>query len=526
MREPVKRANTATSPEGQRARPSTVQVPAANDRELGRVIEMEFVTQWYHLAYRKEAVAMEMVQHVPPEAIEDIFWREAYRHLGEVFARGEQVESMPAQLHVQNLASSIPGGAAQFEMLDNYLVVPHTSEDLRGFGRQVIARHRSRVQQDLLFGAYELTRKAAQTGTSVRKISDNLMDNLINLHTKLGDNAGPVTQEEIADHLLAKLSKDKPAGYNWPWPKLQKVMGIISPGKVIGVTAYSGNGKTMFVCNLFRELVIRGIPVIIFPTEMDLQWIERVVASLARVPKEYAEEGDWRNASDEEITRYRDAMQALIGLQWDIVQQPGISPAEIIARTRVLRRKYRGQQVVVIVDHMHRLDYPGGVSADDALGAGKATADMKNSARSDRDGGLTYIPLFQPKKPREEADQFRPVSGATGIRGHGSAYNEVDIHISPWRRVVKCTEAVRTEWGTPLAIYDKDTDIRPASGTFGEEGTKLDDEHVYLTVDKHRVRGASLETIMLNMHAPSGFMYEQDYLRSVYRKRTPEELGE
>lgn len=519
MSEQPSRRNTATSPEGQRARPTTIEVPRVDQYTLALAEEGEFVTQWYHLAHKKHPVALEMIQFVPSEAIQDRFWQQAYAFLSQVYAKGEQVDSIPVQLHLQEIANKNPGGQSKFDRIDAYFGISHTEEDLRTFGRKVLSRHRARSQEDLLYGAYQSTREALANGQSVKSISDRVMDNLISLHSRLSEHGGPVTQEEITRHLLAKLDSGKANGYSWPWPLLQKKVGLISPGKVYGITAYSGNGKTLLMCNLFRELVIRGTPVIVFPTEMDLQWMERVVATLARIPKEFAEEGDWRTATSEQMDRYREAMRAFVGLQWDIVQQPGISPAEIMARVRVLRRKYRGQQVVVIVDHMHRLDY-GNVSADDAMGAGKATEQFKNMARADREGGLTWFVLFQPKKPEEEAKQFRPVTGASGIRGHGSAYNEVDLHISPWRRVVKCTEYERTEWGSPLAIYEKETDNKPARASFGENNSKVDDEHVYLTVDKDRIRGADLETLMLNLHAPSGYIYEQDYLRDAFKRPT------
>lgn len=511
-----KRANTATSREGQRARPTTVKPPSALDPEFSVVVEQEFVSQWYHLAWKGEPVAMEMVEHIPPEALQDQFYREAYTILGELHARGEQLDDTPTQVRLLELAKHLKD-PSKYSTLDDYFVrASHTEEDLRKYGRQVLSLYRGRAQLEIVEGAADLTRKAIENGGSVRKVADNLLDLLVGLHQRHSDNGGPVTQDQIADHLLAKLSKERPDGYSWPWPRLQKTLGLITPGKVYGVTAYSGNGKTLFACNLFRELVIRGAPVIVFPTEMDLQWLERAVATLARVPKEYAEEGDWRHATDDEKKRYREAMHSLVGLQWDIVRQPGISPAEVLARAGALRRKYKGQHVVIIVDHAHRLDY-GNVSADSDMGAGLFTTHAKNMARSDTSGGLTWFVLYQPPAPEDEEKKYRPV---TRIRGHSSSINELDVHLTTWRRIVRCTQTMQTEWGTPIALYEHERDALPMQGTFGAADSKLDDEHFYITNDKHRIRGASLETVVLNIHAPSGYIYEEDIFHSSASKPT------
>jgi hypothetical protein len=388
-------------------------------------------------------------------------------------------------------------------------------DHVRANARQLLLLHRGRTQYQLLTGAAQLTQDALHEGASTKRIADDLLDRLLHLHSRHGDEHGPQTQEEITEHLLARLDSDKPLGIEWPWPLVQESLGIITPGSVVGLSAYSGNGKTLFTANLFRELVLRDVPVIVFSTEMGLQFLERVVATMARVRKEFAEEGDWRKATKADMRRYRDAMRGLVGLPWDVVQQASVSPQEVMMRAKVLRRKYRGRMVLVIVDHAHRMAYPNGVKADEQAGAADATKAFKNFALEDRDGGMAFLVLYQPKKPEEDHKVFAPVMGSTSIRGHGGAYNELDLHLSCFRRIVETTPDALTPWGTPAAIYEHANAKVPKRGQYRAANTKPDDEHFYLTNDKHRIRGSTLETLMLNIHGPSGFIFEHDWLAGV-----------
>lgn len=489
------------------------------DDELSQLItETEYITRWYTYAVLKRPEALELYTMVPGDVFTKEFFREAYEYVGDMIAKGEPADGMLVDVHLGRLAKTMGESAAN---LHGYLTKAayqdaSDPEEVRHYGRALIRSHRGRSQVDIINGAAQLTREAMSPASelTVRQVADDVIERLLHLHSRMAEVNVPVTQSAIVQHLLTRVTKEGTPGVEWPWEPLQKLLGVVPPGRVVGLTGFSGNGKTLFIVNLFLSWVLRGVPVIVFPTEMELGFLERVAAVLSRVPKEFAEEGDWRTATEEQMERYRDAMKSLVGLPWDIVQESEISPQEIMVRIKALRRKYRGKQVVVIVDHMHRLEYPNGVNADDSQGASLATKHFKNMALKDKDGGLSFMLLYQPKKPEEEAKQYRPVL-MSSVRGHGGAPNELDVHMTIWRRVVKTTHAKRTAWGTPRALFAKETDLMPAAGNWGDEDTKLDDEHVYIMHDKHRIRGAKLDVVMLNFHTPSGFIYDQDWLAGV-----------
>lgn len=499
-----------SSPNGRRALDNL----AANDRITAAMVEYEFFSRWAAAAAVGAKEAADISQFVPPEALLGQFNRQAYAFLAERLARGEPTNDMVTDRALSHIARET-GGEGTWRSGLLLLEPADEPEHLRDYARQLLVHYRARTQYELLEGAAMLTQAAAEKGESVKRIADELTDRLMHLHSRTSENAGPQTQGEIVKHLLARVDSEAPAGIEWPWPLMQETLGVITPGAVVGITAYSGQGKTLFASNLVREFLRREIPCIIFPTEMQLQFLERVVAGLARVPKEFAEEGDWRKATKAQMRRYRLAMQDMEGLPWDIVQEADITIPEAIARARILRRKYRGRHVIFIFDHMHRAEYGPGVRADDQNGAASGTKQIKNFVQSDREGGMSAILLYQPRKPEDEEKVFAPVLGATGVRGHGGSFNELDVHMSCFRRIVETTNNAFTPWGTPLAVYEHEHSRMPKRGAYRAPGSKIDDEHVYVTADKHRIRGSIMETMMLNIHGPSGFIHQEDWLAGV-----------
>lgn len=508
-------------------RPKALDTLPDNDQLTVKLTEFEFLWQWLSHASAGNDVAMELASHIQPDSFTDEFYRQTYEFFSEKVARGETINDAVSDRQWLHIAKQLNRMEEWERVARMRYHEPENPEDLKRHGRALLALQRGRFQYDMCLGAASLTLEAmgGHSELTVKQIADDLMDRLMRLHSRLAENPGPVTQAEIAEYLISRVNTDKTPGIDWPWQCMQQGLGTIAPGDVVGLSAYSGNGKTMFVANLFLALIVFGIPVIVFPTEMGLRFLERVVAIAARVPKRFAEKGDWRQATPEQMERYRRAMRDLVGLRWDVVKDGNLSPIDIIARVKVLRRKYRGLHVLAIVDHAHRLQYPKGVKADDALGAAEATRMFKNHATSDTDGGLSYLVLYQPSQPENEALKYRPV-GMYKIRGHSGSTTELDVHMSCFRRLVRCdtTGHNKTPWGTPSALWESPTDPLPAPGTYDDRGggTKVDDQHFYMTSDKDRVNGEVLNTMMLNCHAPSGFIYEGDWLAGVDQQASEE----
>lgn len=385
------------------------------------------------------------------------------------------------------------GTAAWFAVMDNTI----GELNLGHFADRIRKNHLARRQVDLLRKGLAAAEDAVpSTNGKARKVADRLSMALLNLFAEGSENGAPASLGEMADAAIASIGHDQDPGVDVPLEKLNEECGPWLPGDVIGVSAYSNGGKSTFIANLATRWARRGQPVLVFPTEMRQQWLDRANCTLSGVRQRIAEKRQWKRATANEISDYRDIMAAFKLMPFEIVNRPNISPVEIIAATRVIRRRWADRPVIVIVDHMHRLDY-GAEEANKMVG--QATKMMKNFAG---DAGIVFVLLFQPRKP--DKDTYRPIAGHQ-IRGDSSVWNEIDIHLSPFRAFVKPDAERETKWGTPGAMLDRFG--RPFLEKPTKKGAVLSDEFLFLKVDKRRIGGEG-GTLIMHFDQPSGAIHE------------------
>lgn len=314
------------------------------------------------------------------------------------------------------------------------------------------------------------------------------------------------TREDFVAHELARMDKPQGSGISLPFEKISRFTGDLIPGDAVAIPGYSNSGKTLFAANLARHWAISHFPSIWFPTESQEKFLGRVAACHARVPQRYPERDAWHEASPDHREAFEFALRDLKSCPWEIVPQRRISTDEIIAQATVRRRQYDGLPVVIVVDHMHRLNYG---NRQMSFAVSEDTQRLRDWAGEDRHGGIILVLLYQPKKPEVDINVYKPVLGY-GISGTGQVMAELDLIVSPYRRWVKTSPEAdnnplhRTPWGTARCLY---------KGNFPEytkpesENSKVDDEHVYVKIGKRRTGGEG-PTVILNIDAPSGYIYQ------------------
>jgi replicative DNA helicase len=458
-------------------------------------VEAQFLAVWMHSALEGAEAATRIVGHIRAEMLEYEQVGEAYQFLADRYAEGSPLDDLEAESGLAEILGPEWGRAI--------LEQSKKGGKLGELTRRVLFNYRARRQAAFL--AEVAQKAAALVGVSDEEaatLADQTIGRLATFHTSRGDLNKPVTREEITQRGLQRLrDRGRSEGVPMPYAKLAEQTGNLLPGDVVAVAGYSNSGKSLFVANLWRHLAVAGIPSIAFPTEMGLAWHARGVAAHSRVPQLIAEREQWDLATEAQLEAYEFGLRELGSCPWEIVDRASIGVDEIIARTSVLRRRWPGKPVVVIVDHMHRLDY-GRDEADFAVG--RATREIRNWAKEDDMGGIIAILLYQPRKPADEIELYRPVDGFR-IRGKSEVWNEIDYLLSPYRRWVKADVNNKTPWGTPATLYDKDGN--PQFALPNAEGAKLDDERMYVKVAKRRVGGEG-PTVMLHTEAPSGHVFE------------------
>ena len=296
---------------------------------------------------------------------------------------------------------------------------------------------------------------------------------------------------------------------SFPFAKLNEHVGLLIPGDTVGIAGYMNSGKTLFTSALVRHWAITGIPCRWYPTESAERFFSRVASAHARVDQRYAERDLWHLATAEEKEAYDFALADLETMPWELNPNNDISPEEIIAdATQWLKRvgvdPVTGlpRPAVVVIDHMHRLNYGPGV--EPALAVRAATRLLRNWAK---EHGVILILIYQPKKPPINVKVYQAVMG---YQISGDVAHELDIILSPFRRWVlvepgwRHNPLLRTPWGTPrcMLVSGHPKPCKPEA----EDG-KVDDEHVYVKVPKRRTGGEG-PTLIFQIEAPSGFIYQ------------------
>jgi replicative DNA helicase len=431
--------------------------------------------------------------------------------LKRMWDAGRPIDAASVAEHLSDsgLAEEV-GGLAHVEKV---IAMGTTEESFRAHLASLADKHAAREVSRIGEG---MVRATLEGKHRPQAIIERALSRLSTISSSMNARRGMNTRGDFIANERANMHRGPDEGIPMPYEKISQFTGDLVPGDAVGIPGYSNSGKTLFVANLARFWAINDHPSIWFPTESQERFLSRVAAAHARIPQAYPERNSWHQAQPSEREAYEAALTDLSECPWDIVPQRMITPQEIIAQATVRRREYDGRPVIVVIDHMHRLNYGG---ANPAFAVPQATQDLRNWAGDDRHGGIVLVMLYQPRKPEIDVSVYKPVSGY-GISGSGLTMAELDLIISPYRRWVKTSPEWqhnpyhRTPWGTARGLSTNSG--HPDFAKPESDGAKVDDEHVYLKIGKRRTGGEG-PTLMLNIDAPSGHIYQLEAHGTAFR---------
>lgn len=205
------------------------------------------------------------------------------------------------------------------------------------------------------------------------------------------------------------------AGYPTGYGQLDGYLGGLVRTRVVVVGADTGIGKSLFVQNLARNLVVAEVPVLLFTTEMSAgEVVKRLVWMTAGIDPVYLRM--LGSTSSMQRERVRDAMDRMRDLGLHIVDLGDLSLATIRSESR--RYVAAHSVAVVIVDHVDMVSAEG----KDKLAQLRAiTAGIKAMAQdldvcvvavshinrqSQRDGSLAHYSLRDSASKEQDANQI------------------------------------------------------------------------------------------------------------------------
>jgi len=325
-----------------------------------------------------------------------------------------------------------------------------------------------------------------------------------------------ITGERVHDDLkaigAALLNKIElgDRGNQWPWEAMNDSIGLMVPGRVCAVTGFSGSGKSVFMRNLASAALLeKDYSVAYFALEEDGPDVLGLMCC-AVGDVDYMRFGGGRALQDWEVERMVAAFDSLGGERFTLNQRPMWTPQQILAKIRSYAEQ--GKADLVIIDHAHLIDYSGKTAQDIEIEVGRFTERLTAYCK---EYGIYAVVAFQPRKPGDSGDIYRPVS-PDEIRGTSRIWNIVWNSISPYRPRVKVNplngEQFEDEHGLPIIVSARDISMRPSDADWVPRSVS---SFYYVRLGKARIGGDSGRDIIFRFNDRSAKITERRTLASL-----------
>jgi len=212
-------------------------------------------------------------------------------------------------------------------------------------------------------------------------------------------------------------------GYN----KFDEMTAGLQPGDLIIIAGRPSMGKTTLAVNIAENAAIGGkVPTAIFSMEMPSQQLAfRMISSLGRVDQTHLRTG---NFPDEDWSRINTAVQLMSDAPIYIDDTPAMSPTEIRARARRLKREH-GLGLIVI-DYLQLMQVHGNTE-NRATEISEISRSLKALAKELE---VPVIALSQLNRGVEQRPDKRPVM--SDLRESGAIEQDADLIIFIYREEV------------------------------------------------------------------------------------------
>jgi replicative DNA helicase len=221
-----------------------------------------------------------------------------------------------------------------------------------------------------------------------------------------------------------------PTGYN----EFDKLTAGLQPGELIIIAGRPSMGKTTLAVNIAENAAIGAkVPTAIFSMEMPAQQLAfRMIASLGRVDQAHLRTGKF---PDEDWSRINTAVQLMSDAPIFIDDSPSLSPTEIRARARRLKREH-GLGLIVI-DYLQLMQVHGSTE-NRATEISEISRSLKALAKELE---LPVIALSQLNRSVEQRTDKRPVM--SDLRESGAIEQDADLIVFIYREEVYNAETPR-----------------------------------------------------------------------------------
>jgi replicative DNA helicase len=214
-----------------------------------------------------------------------------------------------------------------------------------------------------------------------------------------------------------------PSGFN----EFDRLTAGLQPGDLIIIAGRPSMGKTTLAVNIAENAAIGArVPTAIFSMEMPAEQLAfRMISSLGRVDQSHLRTGKF---PDEDWSRINTAVQLMSDAPLYIDDTPALSPTEIRARARRLKRE--ADLGLIVLDYLQLMQVHGS-KENRATEISEISRSLKALAK---ELSLPIIALSQLNRSVEQRTDKRPVM--SDLRESGAIEQDADLIIFIYREEV------------------------------------------------------------------------------------------
>ncbi len=231
---------------------------------------------------------------------------------------------------------------------------------------------------------------------------------------------------DVVDRIDTLFQQDNPiTGVSTGYPDLDDITSGLQRSDLIIVAGRPSMGKTSLAMNLAEHAAIGDrLPVAIFSLEMsNEQLVMRMLSSLGRIDQKKVRTG---KLDDDDWPRLTSALGILKEARMFIDDTPALSPMEIRARARRLKREHSDLGLIV-VDYLQLMQVPGN-KENRATEISEISRSLKALAKELH---VPIIALSQLNRGVEQRENKRP--RMSDLRESGSIEQDSDVIIFIYR---------------------------------------------------------------------------------------------
>ena len=413
-------------------------------RAWDQVADLVAAPDFYRADHRRLFAAIGELSELsqPPDAVT----------VGEHLQRQGKLDDVGGQAYLARLVRDTPGAAN----IRAYATIVRECAMLR----QLIE-----VGADIAASAYD---------TEGRPVSD-LVDQAEQRVFDIADRgqrsgAGFVSLKDILPRSIDRLdalgnSADGITGVATGFGELDKLTAGLQAGDLVVVAGRPSMGKTTLALNIAENAAIgHQIATGIFSMEMPKEQVTfRIIGSMGRVSLSHLRTG---RLSDEDWRRVNSAVSLMSGAPIFIDDAPGLTPTDVRARSRRLKREH--DLGLIVVDYL-QLMQTGASSENRATEISEICRSLKSLARELE---VPVIALSQLNRSVEQRNDKRPVM--SDLRESGAIEQDADVIIFIYREEVYIPETPKKGIADIIVGKQRNGPIGEFPLTFLGEFTKFE----------------------------------------------------